>query len=166
MPVQVRIEIDRETSRKINKLSPATVNQAVQESIKGYAAVLQRQLVSNSPVLGKGRTGNFARSWMTIPGDSRIDINNNARYSRFVEFDTRPHIILPRFKKVLRWRTGGRGPISAFRPTAALASRNFIFSKKVNHPGTKGQRIFPRSVTQTLQKYADILKEKINMFFA
>lgn len=44
-----------------------------------------------------------------------------APHARFVHDGTRPHVILPKDRKVLRWPVPGR----------------FAFARKVNHPGTK-----------------------------
>lgn len=60
-------------------------------------------------------------------------------YAIFVHEGTRPHTILPRFKKALYW-AGAAHPV-----------------KKVNHPGTKGRRF--------LQEIADRAKPEIDNFF-
>lgn len=46
---------------------------------------------------------------------------NIAKYGPMIHMGTPPHVILPRYKKVLRW-SGGDG---------------FVFAKHVRHPGTK-----------------------------
>lgn len=67
--------------------------------------------------------------------DTRFDFDNGnnvgvvylddraAPYGVFVHEGTRPHIIRPKTKSVLRW--------------APMAGNGFIFSKEVHHPGTK-----------------------------
>lgn len=50
-----------------------------------------------------------------------LRIGNNVNYARYVEFDTKPHIIKPKDKKALFWK-GATHPIKA-----------------VHHPGTKAQ---------------------------
>lgn len=52
-------------------------------------------------------------------------------YAIYVDQGTRPHLILPRFKKFLAWR-GEDG--------------KWIFAKKVNHPGTKATHFFTDAV--------------------
>lgn len=44
-----------------------------------------------------------------------------AAHAVFVLFGTKPHVIRPKTKKVLRWASGGK----------------FAFARKVNHPGNK-----------------------------
>lgn len=130
-----------------------------------YSPVLWRKLVENSPVKGPGRTGHFAKAWSVAPTpDGGVQIRNKAKYAGFVEKDTRRHDI-PKSgtpgtdRQTLRWRTGRRGPISAFRTSTttasgqrgALSRSNFTFMPKVVvHPGTKGQRIIPRSLKDTV----------------
>lgn len=46
---------------------------------------------------------------------------NIAPHARFVHWGTRPHLIVPKRKKALRWPSGGR----------------FFFARKVNHPGNR-----------------------------
>lgn len=80
-----------------------------------------------------------------IGHDSRV-----APYARFVHDGTRPHLILPKKKKALRWASDGK----------------FFFSKKgVRHPGTKPDRwmdraaaMAPKIFEQQLQR---ILSQRI-----
>lgn len=57
-------------------------------------------------------------------------------YGIFVHEGTRPHIIVPKFKKVLAWRpkTGGK------------RGKNFVFAKLVHHPGTKANPFLAKAV--------------------
>lgn len=63
--------------------------------------------------VGKER---FRGGWL-IGHDARV-----APHAVFVHWGTRPHVIRPRRKKALRWPGGDA----------------FMFAKKVNHPGYKG----------------------------
>lgn len=54
----------------------------------------------------------------------------------FLEFGTRPHLIVPRTKRVLSWTEGKR--LSGRNRTGAGAGRR-IFARRVHHPGTKRQ---------------------------
>ena len=62
---------------------------------------------------------------------------NIAKYGPMIHMGTPPHVILPRYKKVLRW-SGGDG---------------FVFAKRVKHPGTKPDEF--------LFKAADATKDEI-----
>ena len=57
-------------------------------------------------------------------------------YGLFVHFGTRPHIIKPKIKKALRWSSNGR----------------FIFSKKVRHPGYRGDPFIYNALQNTIQR--------------
>lgn len=48
---------------------------------------------------------------------------------KFVEEDTKPHVIKPKDKKFLRFKIGGK----------------VIFTKKVDHPGTRGKHSFAKA---------------------
>lgn len=143
-----------------------------------YAPVLWRKLVENSPVKGPGRTGNLARNWSVTPDAAGgVRIKNAARYSSWVESDTKPHLIpkggIPgTSRKTLRWRTGRRGPISAFRTSTNTASgqrgalnrSNFTFMPKVvHHPGTTGQHMIPRSVEDTADDLTLISRQETEL---
>jgi hypothetical protein len=59
-----------------------------------------------------------------IPGGYEVGLDLQvAPHGAFVHFGTRPHVILPRDKKALRWVGAGDG---------------FVFAKRVDHPGYEG----------------------------
>ena len=113
----------------------------------------------------------MGRSWEVVPDERNgtVAIRNKAAYSGFVDKGTRPHRIpssgTPGVdRKTLRWRTGRRGPISAFRAVevqasgrpGALARENFIFMPKaVMHPGTRPQNLVRRGIEGTLGALRD-----------
>lgn len=55
-------------------------------------------------------------------------------YARHVEFGTRPHVIVPRTRKVLAW--GGDRRLSGSLRSGARAQ---FFATRVNHPGTRAK---------------------------
>jgi hypothetical protein len=58
-------------------------------------------------------------------------IGTTKKYAPYVELDTRPHIIKPKYKQALKFSIDG----------------NTIFSKEVHHPGTTGHHMFLRGIT-------------------
>lgn len=60
----------------------------------------------------------------------------NARYARWVESGSRPHAIVPRRAKALRFEVGGR----------------VVFAKRVWHPGYRGSRFLSSSVRDELAR--------------
>ena len=58
----------------------------------------------------------------------RISMDDTmAPHAKFVHDGTRPHLIKPKNKRMLRWPGGGSG---------------FVFAKSVNHPGYRGDPWF------------------------
>lgn len=73
-------------------------------------------------------------------------------YGIFVHEGTRPHIILPKNKRVLAWRGMS---ISGKR------SKEYTFASKVNHPGTKANPFLARAADKERPIYQQNL---INIF--
>jgi hypothetical protein len=92
--------------------------------------------VREQKLLAPRKTGNLGRSI----GIGRVTATYaetvaSAEYAAFVELGTRPHVIVPRTKKVLRWPATGSATLSGRVASGGQA----IFARKVNHPGTKAQ---------------------------
>lgn len=60
-----------------------------------------------------------------------------APHARFVHDGTRPHLIVPDTRRVLRWPTPG----------------GFAFAKRVNHPGYKGDAWLRRAAREALSAF-------------
>jgi hypothetical protein len=74
------------------------------------------------------RTGQLEQSINWRPTDGGALVSAGAKYARYVEYDTPPHVIRPKpGRKALRWFPGGGG---------------VAFAREVNHPGTRGQPFF------------------------
>ena len=67
---------------------------------------------------------------------------NRAPYAAFVLLGTRPHKILPKRKKALRWASGGK----------------FFFAKSVNHPGYRGDNYLLRAATEAVRQFDRIVR--------
>ena len=66
-------------------------------------------------------------------------------YAYFVHEGTRPHTITPKKKKALRWVGGG----------------GFIFSKKVEHPGYKGDPFLMDAAVKTFKNLDRIMNTEL-----
>ena len=64
-------------------------------------------------------------------------------YGKYVEFGTPPHVIKPKDKQALKFKSG----------------KKIIFSKKVNHPGTRPNPFIRNTIQEKLGK---IIGEEIN----
>lgn len=71
------------------------------------------------------RTGTLRRSIRYSKGSEPLEYlcGTDVPYAEMVEYGTAPHIILPRFKKALKFKIGAED----------------VFSKYVHHPGTTAQ---------------------------
>jgi hypothetical protein len=148
--------------------------QVKREAARSYSPVFHRALVEETPTKGQGRTGNMARRWSVRPDDSgNVRVRNTADYSASVDQGSRRHNIpksgVPgQNRKVLRWRTGGRGPVSSASAVSrhisgrpgALARGNFNFvAKVVVHPGTKPQFIVRKAFEKTGRQFAQLINQ-------
>lgn len=79
---------------------------------------VRNELVRSAPV----DTGDLKNSISYNVNGSILSFNM-AEHALFVEFGTKPHIIVPKEKKALKWKSGGSD----------------VFAKKVYHPGTRPQ---------------------------
>lgn len=65
-------------------------------------------------------------------------VEASASYAAYVEFGTKPHIIKPKYAKVLAWNNQGS---VGNRQTGSVRSgaKPNVFARQVHHPGTKAQ---------------------------
>jgi hypothetical protein len=64
------------------------------------------------------------------------EVYATARYARWVHDGTRPHVIVPRRARVLRFEVGGRT----------------VFARRVNHPGYRGNPFLQSSVRDEMAR--------------
>lgn len=93
MPVEVRVTAPEELKELVKKLNNVDRTLAQGKAIKAFLPELNRGLVETS-----GSSGGFARGWVvrSMPSAAGIDVRNLFGKAKFVEFPTRPHLILPR----------------------------------------------------------------------
>jgi len=90
----------------------------ISEILPKVAHDLEIELKRNTPK----KTGGLRDSINVKSTGSSLIISMDA-YGEYVEFGTRPHLILPKTKKALKFEVNGQE----------------VFSKKVLHPGTQAQ---------------------------
>lgn len=71
---------------------------------------------------------------------------HEAPHALFVHWGTRPHVIRPKNKRVLRWVNGGE----------------FIFAKVVHHPGYKGDPYLVNARTAISRRFSQIARDSFN----
>ena len=81
------------------------------------------------------KTGHTART--IAPGGSgpSFTIVQAAGAAPFLEFGTKPHVIVPRRARALAWPAAGSARLSGRTRTGGRR----IFARRVNHPGTRPQ---------------------------
>jgi len=133
--VGIKIEGLKEVINYLNKLFNDTGKKAYIEKLTERGYQLSKRAVSRHTKTGrmernltKRVRGNTGEIFFLNQGMIKGGVN----YALFVHYGTRPHSIYPKNKKALRWKSGGK----------------FVFAKRVNHPGYKGDPFFDRVQAQ------------------
>jgi len=130
---------------KIKKLPQILQANAVEKSLRRAVMIAAEAYVKDihgwidAGRAFKPRTGNLQRSitWY-MPTQNSARIISQADYARFVEFGTKPHVILPKRRKALKIPT----------------PEGYIFRKKVSHPGSKPYPFFFANLQDRAKKVA------------
>ena len=133
---------------RLNGLSEAT------GTLRRLPAALERssmlrlsQVAFDEAQLGAGRhnkTGALFQSLFNRAIPKGREVGHDTRrapHAIFVQLGTRPHVILPKRKKALRWAAGGR----------------FFFAGRVNHPGYRGDAYLINAATLAVREFSKIL---------
>jgi hypothetical protein len=92
--------------------------------------------VREQKLLAPRKTGNLGRSiGVGRVTDNYAETIAKANYAAFVELGTRPHVIRPKSKKVLRFAPRGAGRLSGSPRKGGAV----VFARRVHHPGTKAK---------------------------
>lgn len=93
----------------------------------------QIRTIALAKIAAPKRTGHLKQSIHPGPVTQfHASVEASAPYAGYMEFGTKPHLIRPRFKKVLAW--GGARRLTG---TLRKGSQATIFAKEVHHPGTE-----------------------------
>lgn len=109
-PAKIRIDMDQVA---IERMLEGRNGPVMQDLVKRA-----RRVQRNARAMAPGRMGRRVNA-VIASGHVRIESDHPA--TMFVIKGTRPHIIRPRYRKVLKFTTNGRT----------------VFAKIVHHPGTK-----------------------------
>ena len=160
----VRIIPPKGFKKLLTKATPQQAKIVAEGIVIDFSLLLERELKIAGPRRGPGRTGNMGRKWFARPQGTRIITGNTTDYAFHVERGTRPHVIQPRDKMVLAWRSGGRGAASSF--AGGVTTNPDMFAAKVFHPGTKGQFIFRDTLKRTARRAEKIFGARAERSFA
>lgn len=123
----------------------------LQKAVDATSAVFAKHTLKNNPV--PFRTGFLLQSFRFVRGNLQSRWFPTAKYAPFVEYGTKPHLILPVRARALRWEAGG----GARYVTSASGRRYYrrtegtaVFAMRVNHRGTK-PKPFMRQIVRNSQ---------------
>lgn len=134
----IKINGLEEFSKSFSTLDAETKKQ-LQQTMVHATTLVQEEAKRISPGRFRSRTGNLRRSIQRIVESAFrgiIFVDAGAKYGEYVEHGTRPHLILPKSKKMLAFKSGGR----------------LVFARKVNHPGSKPYPFMKPAFTMNVPK--------------
>lgn len=119
------------------RLDRAELNRTLRGASRQELETAARQVMNRAKVLAPVDTGRLrasirieARRTFTLR--SVYTVGSDVEYADMVHGGTRPHIIRPRTKQVLRFKVGGRT----------------VFARVVHHPGTKARPFLDRALRE------------------
>ena len=127
------------------------------EGIKPSAALMRNlalRAVAEQKILVPRKTGNLGRSIGigSVTATSAETIAA-AGYAAHVELGTRPHLIVPKARKALRFAVGGNARLSGSPRKGAPV----IFAKRVRHPGTRAKPYMLPGAQRAVAAIRDII---------
>lgn len=135
------VEIDIDTSDYDFKLP-----RILEKSGNLGAQLIMRSVIYVDDIFGTNipvRTGNLKNTRQRTIEPDRAEIRTTTGYGKFVNDDTRPHII--KGNPFLRIPIDGK----------------VIFRRQVMHPGTKGQKFKEKTLSQSREGIEQIMRESI-----
>jgi hypothetical protein len=145
---EVKIEgLDR--LKKAFQNYPSISEPVLQRAIEGAQAVLGKYTLRDNPIPWK--TGRLLQSFTFYKGRLWAKWMPTAKYAIFVHEGTGPHGIFPRTKKALAWETGGSSGYATSRSGRKYyksTQGNMTFSKRVQHPGYRGNPFMPKVISR------------------
>lgn len=145
MPIFVRFQGLSEATGTIRDL-PAKLEKAVLLDLSAHC--YDEAQVGARRHTKPGGTGALFQSLYNRPIPKGREVGhdaNRAPHAVFVNLGTKPHVIRPKKRKALRWPSGNR----------------FMFAKKVNHPGYRGDGYLFAAATSALKALPAILANAI-----
>ena len=138
---RVEIEIERAAPHALSMIADQVVNEARRTTLFRDRTGLLRRSILRGPL-----AGSFAAGTLTVDAKAGI----GASYGVFVHDGTRPHVIEPNKRKSLRFVAGG----------------GFIFSRRVQHPGTQPRPFLQEAVRASESFATRTLSQAMQLAFA
>lgn len=116
-----------------------SADQAMQDGLRDTMRDEGRRYVGLATDEAPKRSGKFAKGirFRTFVQGNTVgfSVSSPQPLSTYITEGTRPHVILPRRRRVLAWKDG---------------SGSWVFARKVRHPGTKRNRFHSRAYRRWL----------------
>lgn len=138
---RVEIELDRAAPHALSMIADHVVNEARRTTLFRDRTGLLRRSILRGPISGSFSSGTLAIDTMAGIG---------AHYGIFVHDGTRAHVIEPSRRKALRFVSGG----------------GFIFSRRVQHPGTRPRPFIQEAVRASSAFASRTLSQAMQLAFA
>jgi len=148
MPYEIKIQ-NLEELRAAFKKAPETASKELEKATKEAGKQILATEKSEVPI----KTGQLRRSITLDYKPISVSIYPTVKYALPVHEGSKPHVIVPTAKKVLRFKVGGQ----------------WIYARRVYHPGSKGNKFVERTVSKSenpINKLFDKALENIINFLA
>lgn len=156
--VMIKVNVETNADEVVVKLqeTPGIVTQATQLGLYDVAD----SIFAKSQWKVRVKTGTLKKSGNVRYGEMLAIVGYNTPYAGFVERGTRPHIIAPKNKPFLAWKT--EAWVFGYKAGLKVKPTGWVFTTKpVHHPGTKAYRYLGESVDETLPEIEGIMNARI-----
>lgn len=140
--IEVNVTGTEAVRAKLQQVGAALTKQALAETVVEVEEYIRQQASVHH------KTGALVRSIFKAKSQDGWIVGHDlqhAPHALFVHWGTKPHVIRPKNKKVLRWAAGGK----------------FFFAKKVNHPGNAPDKWLERAAALAPQVFAKHVEAKL-----
>jgi HK97 gp10 family phage protein len=122
-----------------------SVAEVLESGLEGLLRRFAEKAVESAQSRAPKRTGYLASQISSVVEGGSATIYAKAPYSAYVEFGTRPHPILPKRAKALRFEVDGE----------------VVFARRVHHPGTQPQPFLFQAVYEAIPDLVDGLRRLV-----
>lgn len=122
-----------------------SVAEALESGLEGLLRGFAERVVEAARSKAPKRSGYLASQISSVVEGDSAAIYAKAPYSAYVEFGTRPHLILPKRAKALRFEVDGE----------------VVFARRVQHPGTQPQPYLFPAVYEAIPELIEGLKSLV-----
>lgn len=130
--MKLKLECDFEKLVKAFEAAPDKTRQMIRLQMKMAVRDIQEEAKDNHRFIT--RSGLTEKSIMSLVKDNQGTVMLTNSIAVYQHEGTKPHLIVPRFKKVLRF----------------AVNKEFVFSRRVQHPGIKADPFLYRAADKML----------------